>query len=362
MNSNLVTFDGLKVFLTGHTGFKGTWLSIWLQKLGASVVGYSNGVPTTPSIFEICGMEKRIENITGDVRDFNLLLDTIKHHKPDLIFHLAAQPIVRYSYKNPRETFDVNVLGTVNILEAARTVDSVKAVVIVTTDKCYENMNWVYGYRESDVLGGYDPYSASKSCAELIVASYRNSFYKNAGIALSTVRAGNVIGGGDWATDRLIPDFVRATAEGLFITVRNPLATRPWQFVLEPLYGYMQLALHMLPDSEKYSTAVNFGPFDESVISVGEIMNKAIRVWGTGGIQIDRGFQPHESSILKLDISKAKALLSWTPLLTIDKAIENTILWYKNYYEVKTSDMYAYTLKQIEDYEGLIKSTGVIND
>lgn len=353
-------FKNKKVLVTGATGFKGTWLSIWLNKLGAKVIGYSLEPSTKPSMFEICNIENKITNIIGDVRDYSSLLNVVKEYRPELVFHLAAQPLVRLSYKSPRETYETNVMGTVNLLEAAKNTDSVKAIVVITTDKCYENKEWVYGYRENDPMGGYDPYSSSKGCAELVVSSYRNSFYNERGIALSSVRAGNVIGGGDWSEDRLIPDFVRSVSENNSIVIRNPLATRPWQHVLEPLSGYLRLSALMLKDKEKYSSAWNFGPKDTDVLNVEEVLDIAIKSWGKGSIEIDKSQQPHEANLLKLDISKVKAYLKWRPVYDVNKSVDKTMQWYKNYYEDKNNNMYEYTLKQIDEYQEEAKIQNLI--
>lgn len=342
---------GKKVLITGSTGFKGSWLSIWLNKIGAEVIGYSLEPPTTPSMFKICNLDKKITNIIGDIRDDAKLKDVFKKYKPDIVFHLAAQPLVRYSYKSPKETYETNVMGTVNLLEAARESDCVQAVIVITTDKCYENKEWVYAYREIDPMGGHDPYSSSKGCAELVVSSYRNSFYNENKIALTSVRAGNVIGGGDWAQDRLIPDFVKAVMGNKSISIRNPLAIRPWQHVLEPLSGYLWLGALMLQDRCKYSSAWNFGPEDSDILNVEELLKLAVKAWGKGTIEEDKTKQPYEANFLKLDISKAKMNLKWHPVYDINKAVYETIYWYKAYYENNNERMYEYTLKQIQDYE-----------
>lgn len=344
-------YCGKKVLVTGHTGFKGSWLSIWLKNLGAEVIGYSLEAPTNPSLFNICKLDNKIANEIGDVRDEKKLNNIFEKYKPEVVFHLAAQSLVRLSYINPKETYETNVMGTVNVLEVAKNTDSVKAVVVITTDKCYENKEWVYGYKETDSLGGYDPYSSSKGCAELVVSAYRNSFYNEKGMAISSVRAGNVIGGGDWAEDRLIPDFIRSVLEYKSINVRNPLAIRPWQHVLEPLSGYLWLGALMLLDKERYNSGWNFGPRDTDVLNVEQVLNLAIKSWGKGSIEIDKSFQPHEANLLKLDISKAKAYLKWQPVYDVNKSVEKTIQWYKIYYENSNQDMYDYTLKQIYEYE-----------
>jgi len=344
-------YRGKKVLVTGHTGFKGSWLSIWLKNLGADVIGYSLEAPTEPSIFEICKLGEKITSEIGDIRDEKKLNEVFEKYNPEIVFHLAAQPLVRLSYKSPKETYETNVMGTVNVLEAAKNTSSVKAVVVITTDKCYENKEWVYGYRETDPMGGYDPYSSSKGCAELVVSSYRNSFYNEKDKALSSVRAGNVIGGGDWAEDRLIPDFVRSVSEKESIVIRNPIATRPWQHVLEPLSGYLWLGAKMLEDTKNYNSGWNFGPRDTDVLSVEDVLKLSIKAWGKGNIELDKNAQPHEANLLKLDISKVKASLKWHPVYDVDKAIDITIQWYKTYYKNKNDNMYEYTLMQIDEYE-----------
>lgn len=344
-------YKGKKVLVTGHTGFKGTWLAIWLKKLGADVIGYSLGVPTEPSMYKICSMNNEVINIIGDIKDDKKLQKVFQEENPDIVFHLAAQPLVRLSYKEPKLTYETNIMGTVNVLEQARHTKSVKAVVVITTDKCYENKEWVYGYRETDAMGGYDPYSSSKGCAELVTSSYRNSFYRQQGIALASARAGNVIGGGDWAEDRLIPDFVRAVIQNMPIEVRNPLATRPWQHVLEPLSGYLWLAALMVEDCAKYSGGWNFGPNDSDIKNVEDILSLAVKCWGAGSIEVNKDEQPHEANLLKLDISKAAATLKWHPVYNANTAISKTVEWYKKYYNEENPNMYNYTLGQIDEYE-----------
>lgn len=348
-------YKGKTVFITGHTGFKGSWLSTWLEKLGAKVVGYSLGTPTIPSMFQICNLSEKVKNINGDIRDYLKLSAILKEYKPDIIFHLAAQPLVRISYRYPRDTYETNIIGTVNLLEAARGVDSVQAVVVITTDKCYENKEWVYEYREIDPMGGYDPYSSSKGCVELIVSSYRNSFYNNSGKALASARAGNVIGGGDWASDRLIPDFIRAVSEDRPVTIRHPHAIRPWQYVLEPLSGYLWLGALMFKNAEKYSSSWNFGPNDSSILSVQDILKLSSKILGKGSIVVDKSSHLHEANLLKLDISKANIYLNWHPVYDIYQTIGNTMSWYRKYYKNKNDDMYGYTVKQIERYENEAK-------
>lgn len=343
-----------KIFITGHTGFKGSWLTIYLQKLGAEVLGYSLEPNTEPNLFSICDVKEGITNVFGDIRDEEKLTKTILEFKPDIIFHLAAQPIVRRSYKEPKLTYETNVIGTLNVYEAARKCDSVKAIVSITTDKCYENKEWIYGYRENDPMGGYDPYSSSKACVELMSSSYRKSFFEEKGTLLATTRAGNVIGGGDFAEDRLIPDFVRSVLKDKPIIIRNPLATRPWQHVLEPLSGYLALGAELLKGNIEFATAWNFGPDDSDILSVQNILYECIEVWHKGNYELDRSFQPHEANSLKLDISKAKAELKWKPVKNVHKAIEDTISWYKNYFE-RNIDMREYTMSQIHEYINLLK-------
>lgn len=342
---------GKKVFVTGHTGFKGSWLVLWLNSMGASVFGYSLPAPTNPNMFELCKLDRDIQSVMGDIRDFEHLLCTIKQIEPEIVFHLAAQPLVLKSYDSPMETYQVNVMGTVNVLECIRNVDSVKAVVNVTTDKCYENQGWYWGYRENDALGGYDPYSNSKACSELITAAYRNSFFslKNK-VALASARAGNVIGGGDWAEDRLIPDCVRALMEGKKVVIRNSDAIRPWQHVLEPLSGYLILAQKLYEEGERYAGAWNFGPDDKDAKTVEWIVRKICTVWGEGaGFEVEKQERkPHEAKYLKLDCSKAKVELNWNPRWTVAQAIEKVVSWIKAY--EKGKEMKSYCLKQIMEY------------
>ena len=338
-----------KILVTGHTGFKGSWLSIWLKELGAEVIGYSLEPSTQPSMFEVCDLDNKIINIYGDVRDISSLDRVFEEYEPDVVFHLAAQPLVRLSYKIPKETYETNIMGTVNVLDRAKEIESVKAVIVITSDKCYENKEWVYGYRENDPMGGYDPYSSSKACAELVVSAYRNSFYNAKKIALSSARAGNVIGGGDWAEDRLIPDFIGAVIQNRPIYVRNPGAIRPWQHVLEPLSGYLWLGALMLLDREKYNGAWNFGPNDLDALKVGEVLDLAIKAWGSGEIVLDDREHPHEANLLKLDVSKARTYLKWRSIYNAEQAVEKTIEWYKKYY-TNAHDMYEFTVKQICEY------------
>ena len=350
-------YNGKKVLVTGHTGFKGGWLSLWLKELGAKVIGYSLDPPTQPSFFEAIDLKNKLIHIIGDVRDENHLLSVFGKHQPEIIFHLAAQSLVRFSYEEPQLTYETNVMGTVNVLEAIRKSKSVRAAVIITSDKCYENKEWIYGYRENDSVGGYDPYSSSKGCAELVVSAYRNSFFnpKDSGkihnIALSSVRAGNVIGGGDWGGDRLISDCVKTLSQNKIINIRNPQATRPWQYVLEPLSGYLLLGSKMYKDGVKYSSAWNFGPNDNDIITVEEIVKSVIKNWGKGEYKVDISRQPHEAGFLKLETSKARIFLGWKPVYEIYETIKRTINWYKYFYNgIEKEKLYKITVKEIWDY------------
>jgi CDP-glucose 4,6-dehydratase len=345
-----------KVFITGHTGFKGSWLSLWLQQLGADVTGYALHPPTKPSLFEAAKVTEGMISIIGDIRDDIKLINAVRKSSPDVVFHMAAQPLVRRSYKNPVETYSTNVMGTVNLLEAVRQTPNVRAVVNVTTDKCYENKEWPWGYRENESMGGFDPYSSSKGCAELVTAAYRQSFFNSssskfsAQTAVATARAGNVIGGGDWAEDRLIPDILRAIESGDCIHIRNPLATRPWQHVLEPLSGYLVLAEKLTSESgQQYAEGWNFGPREDDVRPVKWIVEKMIQYWGNGtSWQPVGGIHPHEAHYLKLDISKAKARLDWQPKWQLSSALEHVLSWHKSYLQgVNVRDL---TLQQINTY------------
>lgn len=358
MNLELLktAYSGRTVFVTGCSGFKGSWLSVWLTTLGARVVGYALKPPTEPSMFRSLSLPKHITSIEADVRDEAALTQAVKTYKPDIVFHLAAQPLVRYSYLEPKETFETNIMGTVNVLEAVRHTGTVKSIVVVTTDKCYENREWMYGYRETDPLGGYDPYSASKGCTELVVNAFRSSFFTGSGIGLASARAGNVIGGGDWAADRLLPDFVRAVVGNKSIRIRNPHSTRPWQYVLEPLSGYLLLGALLLDEPERYGSAWNFGPRDTDVLSVEEILKLAIAQWGAGSVEIEAGKQLHEANLLKLDISKAEAYLKWHPVFSYRDAIKRTVEWYKRYYEEPSGDMFLFTVEQIKEYKQVLQT------
>jgi CDP-glucose 4,6-dehydratase len=327
-------WNGKNVFLTGHTGFKGGWLSLWLASLGAKVTGYALAPNTSLNFYEIAKVEDDLEQShIADIRDLEKLQKAMSDAKPEIIIHMAAQPLVRYSYANPVETYATNVMGTVHVLESIRNLDSVRAALIVTTDKCYENKEWAWGYREDEPMGGHDPYSNSKGCAELVTSAYRQSYfspekYAQHKVAIASARAGNVIGGGDWSEDRLIPDAIKAFEEKEPLFIRNPLATRPWQHVLEPLSGYLVLAQALYQDGTKFSGAWNFGPRDDDARSVKEVINLLIKNWGSPATwNQDQSNQPHEAHSLKLDCSKARQNLNWIPRWTLEQAIENITQW-----------------------------------
>jgi CDP-glucose 4,6-dehydratase len=347
-------YKGRKVFLTGHTGFKGSWLSILLYSLGADVYGYALDPPTKPSLYDLANVDKLVSSTIGDIRDYKLLLETIKKVKPEVVIHMAAQPLVRESYKNPRETYEINVMGTVNLLDAVRQVNGVKAVLNVTSDKCYENKEWLWGYRENEAMGGYDPYSNSKGCSELVTSSFRTSFfnpkeYNKHGVALASARAGNVIGGGDWAEDRLIPDFMRAIFSGKKVKIRSPYAIRPWQHVLEPLSGYLALCKNLYTGGTAFAEGWNFGSDDNDAQNVEWISKTICNLWGKGAsFEIDKNPQPHEANYLKLDCSKAKALLGWTPKWDIETTLKSIVDWNKAF--VAGANMREMTENQIKDY------------
>ncbi|MCR4431959.1 MAG: CDP-glucose 4,6-dehydratase [Tepidanaerobacteraceae bacterium] len=358
-DNKLSLYKNKKVLITGHTGFKGSWLAFWLKNIGAEVLGYSLEPPTNPNLFTILSLDKQIHHVIGDIRDEEKLFKVFVKYKPDIVFHLAAQPLVRLSYKKPKLTYETNIIGTVNLYEVVRKTNSVKVIITITTDKCYENKEWIYGYKENDPMGGHDPYSSSKGCVELITSAYRNSYFNKMGIALSSARAGNVIGGGDWAEDRLIPDCIKSLSQSKEVVIRNPSAIRPWQHVLEPLAGYLWLGALMLQDGERYSSGWNFGPNDEDILTVEEVIKTAIANWGKGDYVIDKSEHPHEAKLLKLDISKARFNLKWKPVYNVYEAIEKTINWYKAYYNGKTN-MKAYTEYQIKEYIENAKSKKII--
>ena len=343
-----------KVFVTGHTGFKAGWLSLWLQDVGAEVTGYSLEPPTQPNLFELARISEGMKSISGDVRDLESLRRLLRGSQPEVVFHLAAQPVLRLSYAEPVRTFSTNVLGTVHLLDAVRDVSSVRAVVIITSDKCYENLEDQRAYAETDRLGGADPYSASKAAAELVVATYRRSFFdagKSAGsTGIASVRAGNVIGGGDWAADRLVPDVMRAALEGRPLFIRNPNATRPWQHVLNPLSGYLTLAERLYEAPSKFSESWNFGPHGSDCVPVLAVLQRLRELWGPGlSWQLDAGPHPHEDNYLKLDCSKAKALLGWEPMWDLDRGLKATAEWYKAYQSHQ--NLRSITLEQIRSFQ-----------
>ncbi len=336
-----------KVFITGHTGFKGSWLSLWLSSLGAKVTGYALAPVTKPALFELAKIRTLVDSKLGDICDYQTMCETMVKADPDIVIHMAAQALVRESYESPLATYQSNVIGTANVLESVRRCSKVKAVVVVTTDKCYENKEWYWGYRENEALGGYDPYSSSKACAEIVTAAYRQSFLKASGISVATVRAGNVIGGGDWAKDRLIPDCLRAIEQGETIIIRSPAAIRPWQHVLEPLHGYLMLAEKLYKEGNDWAQSWNFGPNDHSVLSVGELVGKiATKLHGI--YEIQQNDTLHEAMYLKLDCSKAKMKLGWTPILSMEETLDYIADWFHTY--LKKEDMQQFSLQQIKKY------------
>lgn len=349
-------YKGKRIFITGHTGFKGSWLALWLTSLGAEVCGYSLEPNTQPSMFnELKIGEKITKSVFGDILDENKLSAVMNEFQPDIVFHLAAQPLVRLSYSEPVMTYKTNVIGSLNVLETARHCPSVKAFVNVTTDKCYENKEVRKGYKEDDPMGGYDMYSSSKGCVEVMSSSFRRSFLQDEGtMAMATARAGNVIGGGDWALDRLIPDCVRSINKGIDIEIRNPIAVRPWQYVLEPLSGYLLLGQKLLEYGKKYAEGFNFGPKEDSVLTVAEVAQKVCEYYGKGKVIVGEKSPLHEAGLLMLNIEKAGNILGWTPTLNADEAIKNTVDWYKYFYDKKI-DIYEYSLAQIHEFEFLIQ-------
>jgi len=347
---NTKFWRGKRVFLTGHTGFKGSWLSLWLQSMGAELHGLALMPPTTPALFYEARVGEGMQSTIGDIRDYVAVLKAMQACKPDIIFHVAAQPLVRYSYQAPVETYATNVMGTVHVLEAARQVGTVKAIVNVTTDKCYENKEWIWGYREDEPMGGHDPYSNSKGCSELVTSAYRRSFFEHSGIFVASARAGNVIGGGDWATDRLVPDILRAFEKSLPVIIRNPQATRPWQHVVEPLAGYLILAEYLYAEGQNFAGGWNFGPNDEDVRPVQWIVEHMVNEWGNGAAwQLDDGRHPHEANYLKLDISKAKARINWQPRWRLSSALNKIIDWHNSW--LGKADVQNVCLQQISDYQ-----------
>ena len=341
-------WQGKRVFLTGHTGFKGSWLALWLHSLGAIVKGYALAPPTNPSLFHEARVSSIIDSQIGDIRDQDILHESMTSFNPDILIHMAAQPLVRYSYDAPIETYEVNVIGTAKVLEVARSCANLKAIVNITTDKCYENDERSEGYKESDPMGGHDPYSSSKGCAELVSSAYRRSFLQEQGVELASVRAGNVIGGGDWADDRLIPDILRSFEKDKPVVIRNPKATRPWQHALEPLSGYLILAQKLYENQEDYAEGWNFGPNEKDVKPVGWILDKMITKWPNSSWELDQNSNPHEAGFLKLDISKAESKLGWKPVWELSQALDKIIVWHQAW--LNKEDMQAACLAEIEEY------------
>ncbi len=346
---NPIFWRSKRVLVTGHTGFKGSWLSLWLQSLDANVIGLALAPTTNPALFYEARVSEGMTSILGDICDYETVHRAMEKAQPEIVIHMAAQPLVRYSYQEPIKTYATNVMGTVNVLEAVRQVGTARAVINVTTDKCYENNEWIWGYRENEPMGGYDPYSSSKGCAELVTSAYRRSFYGSAGIALASARAGNVIGGGDWAQDRLIPDVLRAFEKKQSVFIRYPNAIRPWQHVLEPLSGYLRLAEQLYQNVNDYSGPWNFGPNDHDAKSVEWIVEQMIVNWGHGASwQKDTNKYPHEANYLKLDISKAKSQLAWSPKWSLQQALENIVYWHKCW--INKEDIRKLCLAQISNY------------
>ena len=346
---------GKRVFMTGHTGFKGGWLALWLSELGAEVHGFALAPPTEPNLFTVLKLSDHLAHSTiADIRDAAALTEAMQVARPDVVLHLAAQPLVRHSYTAPEETYAVNVMGTVNLFEAVRQTPGVKAVVNITTDKCYENREWIWPYRENEALGGFDPYSSSKACSELVTSAYRSSFLAAAGVQLASARAGNVIGGGDWAADRLVPDFLRALDAGQTLTIRSPQATRPWQHVLEPLSGYLALAEKLFLDGQDFAEAWNFGPDESDARPVQWIVERLCSRIPEARWQCDMSPQPHEAHTLKLDISKSRTRLGWRPRWDLDTALLMTLEWHQAWRQ--ESDMATFSLNQIQKHEAAAAS------
>ena len=359
LGMNPLFWRGKKVFLTGHTGFKGSWLSLWLKQMGAEVTGYALVPPTNPNLFDVANVAQGMKSIIGDIRDDAMLVNEIRGAAPDIVIHMAAQPLVRQSYIDPIETYSTNVMGTVHLLEAVRQTPTVRAVINVTSDKCYENKEWAWGYRENEPMGGFDPYSNSKGCAELVTSAYRSSFfnpdnYSQHRVAIATGRAGNVIGGGDWAGDRLVPDIIRAIVANEKVVIRSPNSIRPWQYVLEPLSGYLTLAEQLYTHGIEYSGAWNFGPHDVDVKPVDWVVNTLVKHWGDNARYLvnETKANLHEAHYLKLDCSKAHSLLGWQPQWSIGKTIEKITSWHKAH--LAGENMQAYTVNEINAYTATV--------
>ena len=353
-------YKNKKVLITGHTGFKGSWLTMWLINLGAEVIGYSNEIPTTPSHFSALEIENKINHIIGDVRNYDNLKRVFDLHKPEIVFHLAAQPLVRKSYNEPLETIEVNTMGVVNVLEIARVTDYIKSIVVITSDKCYDNVEWIWGYRENDKLGGEDPYSASKGCAELIAKTYMKSFFYEGNTFVATARAGNVIGGGDWAEDRIVPDSMIAWSQKKTVTIRSPYATRPWQHVLEPLSGYLQLGAELfLKNINCRNESYNLGPESDVNKTVEELLIQMKKSWESvkWKIELPKDKKMKEAGLLKLSCDKANNYLNWYTTLDFEKTIKFTVVWYKEFYSSKTKKSISeLTLLQIKKYSEIAKA------
>jgi CDP-glucose 4,6-dehydratase len=352
-------YNGKRILVTGHTGFKGSWLSIWLLELGAKVIGYSLDPYTEKDNFVLSGLSQKMVDIRGDIRDREHLRQVFRVHKPEIVFHLAAQPLVRLSYEIPIETYETNLMGTINIMEEIKTCKETKIGILITTDKCYENKEQIWGYRENDAFGGYDPYSSSKGACEIAIESWRKSFFnpgvfEKHGKGIASVRAGNVIGGGDWAKDRIVPDCIRALEAGKNIEIRNPKAIRPWEHVLEPLSGYLLLGQKMLQEPGKYCEGWNFGPTLDSLTNVWEVANMIIENYGKGHLKdVSDTEALHEASLLLLDITKSQLKLGWKPKLTMNETIKLTVDWYRNY---KNSDIYTVNVDQIKNYQKMVNN------
>jgi len=354
------TWDNRRVYLTGHTGFKGSWMALWLASLGAKVHGYALPPESQPNLFSVARVSECVEHEEGDIRNLAQMESSIAAFKPEVVFHMAAQPLVRRSYANPIETYSTNVMGTAHVLDIVRRVPSIRAVVIITSDKCYENRESLQGYREEDRLGGFDPYSNSKACAEMVTESYRNSYFPPTRfaehkVAVASARAGNVIGGGDWAQDRLIPDLVRGFLSGNPVAIRNPAAIRPWQHALEPLAGYIALAEHLMQDGSKFAGAWNFGPAEEDAWTVGRIADTLAGIWGNDAKWVHEiAENPHEAGYLKLDAGKARAMLGWRPVLPIEQALGWVADWVMSWQQGES--MQAFSLRQITEYQARLRS------